>query len=187
MLNKIFRFTMILAVGLFFCCSAEDFLMPRTKKQNRGQVKQNIVENLADILQYEIKSTELNAQVQQKLCELKVEKSQESLVKEILKAIARNIKAHAQIQLEVYNRIQEIVDKDTKAFLNKATSNELVCSLKELENIKAKDQKEQQELSNLSINAKSLSSVKKQQESIEKELTARLEFIKNGCAKNCKK
>lgn len=64
---RFFILSIILVLPIEYC-TAESFLVNRSKPKSIGRIKQEIVEVLADLLQQECKIIELKAQIQQNLC-----------------------------------------------------------------------------------------------------------------------
>jgi tRNA C32,U32 (ribose-2'-O)-methylase TrmJ len=67
--NYYTKLVLLLTFAFAFWCVAEDFLVthPHAKRKSLSQIRQEIVETLASLVQQESKSIELQAQVQQLL------------------------------------------------------------------------------------------------------------------------
>lgn len=68
MIKKILYFSFFLGLITFLGLYSENFTVPSQKKVSLNQVKEEIVDHLAQILDQECKSIEIQARIQQELC-----------------------------------------------------------------------------------------------------------------------
>ncbi len=145
---KIFKkLLLITLVGSLwpYSVQAESFLLAQPTAQRRNtihQLKQKIAE-LLTALAYDLsKSIHLRARLQKIL----LDNSPFEKAKKLLRQITSMIELEARLQIELYNRIRDLADGNSNAFLNKASRAELSVSLQELEKIEAWYKSELQKL-----------------------------------------